>query len=290
MSRGAVRLVRRWFERLNPDASDERMALAFSLLAGGAVLSLLGVLVVVAGDLSLPGSYGARQLGFAAAAAGLPVFLTGIATALPSSWWERALVAAGLALTAGAVGLFTYLYPDQWHLTVRTPNGYAIGLYVAGSALVSAGTAGCLGTYLTERARGAARAGEGEDERRTYSDEEIRADLRWAEEQGWNWGGVRESSVDAELRLKEDVEPMQIKGNLGQELLEEHDSTEEAVTAARSLTNLRGVQPERTEPDTLEDQVGDLKALRRRKRDERREQRQSWGWRLRHPIRWLRGE
>lgn len=263
------------------------MALAFAALAGGAVLSLLGVLVVAVGDVAVPGTFWTRQLGFAAAAAGLPVFLTGIAAALPSSWWERALVAGGLVATAAAVGLFAYLYPDQWHLTVRTPNGYAIGLYVAGTTMISAGTAGCLGTYLIERARGSA-AGQGSEER-SYSDEEIREDLRWAEEQGWNWGGVRNSRIDVELRLKEDLEPMQIKGNIGSQLLEEHETTEEAVRAARSLTGMRGTQPQHAEPDTLEQQVGDLKALRAKKRQKREQRRQSWSWRLRHPIKWLRG-
>lgn len=288
MSSGAARVVQDWFERLNPEASDERMALAFAALAGGAVLSLLGVLVVAIGDVAVPGTFWTRQLGFAAAAAGLPVFLTGVATALPSSWWERALVAGGLLATAGAVGLFAYLYPDQWHLTVRTPNGYAIGLYVTGATMISAGTAGCLGTYLIDRARASGAGGEG-SQGRSYSDEDIRKDLRWAEEQGWNWGGVRDSKIDAELRLKEDVEPMEIKGNVGSQLLEEHETTEEAVNAARSLTGMRGTQPKHAEPDTLEDQVGDLKALRQRKRRKREQRRQSWGWRLRHPIQWLRG-
>lgn len=289
MPRGDAPLVRRWFESLNPEASDERMALAFATLVGGAVLAIAGVVIVALSDLALARPSWLRGLGFGSAAAGLPIFLSGLVLGLPSQWWERALVAFGFASTMVAVGIFAYLYPDQWHVTVHTPNGYAIGLYLMGITSISAGTAGSLGTYITEQMRSQAEQAKREQQR-SYSDEEIREDIRWAEEQGWTWGGVRKDKVDVELKLKEEVEPLEIKGNLGSKLLEEHGSTEEAVQAAHSLTNMRGVQPTTTERDTLESQVGDLKALRQKKRKQQQLKRQSWAWRLKHPIQWLRGD
>ncbi len=289
MPEGEAPLVRRWFETINPEASDQRMALAFATLVGGAVLAIAGVAIVAASDFVLARPSWLRGLGFGSAAAGLPLFLSGLAMALPNRWWERALIACGLLFTMGAVGLFAYLYPHQWHVTVHTPNGYAIGAYLLGVTMISAGTAGALGTYLTERVRGEqqhARA----DKQREYSDEEIRADMRWAEKQGWTWGGIRKDKVDVELKLKEDIDPLAISGNLGAKLLEEHETTEDAVRAASSLTGLKGIQPTRTDQDDLAAQVGDLKALREQKRRHREAQRQSWSWRLSHPIEWLRGD
>lgn len=288
MSRGAVQLVRQWLEHLNPEASDERMAIAFATLTGGAVLSILGVLVVAFGDLVLPRPSWIREMGFVAAAGGLPVFLTGLTLALPSRWWERALVAGGLVSTAGAIVMFSLLYPHQWHITVQTPNGYAIGLYLLGTTFLAAGTAGCLGTYLAESVRGAAAKGARGADQREYTDEEIRRDLLWAEEQGWSWGGVRQGQVDVELRLKEDVEPIEFKG-LGPAFLEHQEREEASVTSAKALTNLQGIQPERTDTD-VEDQVGHLKQLRQAKRQEEQARRESWAWKLTHPFQWLGGD
>lgn len=286
MSRGAAQVVRSLWNRLNPEASDQRMAIAFATLAGGAVLGLLGVLIVAFGDLVLPRPSWIRELGFAAAAAGLPVFLTGLAAALPSRWWERALVAAGLALTAVGVGLFAWWYPDQWHLTVQAPNGYAIGSYLIGTTFLAAGTAGCLGTYLIERAEGASQAA-AEGAQREVSEEEIMEDIRWAEKQGWTWGGVREDQVDVELRLQEEVEPIQFKGQ-GAQFLEAEEHSEPDVQNARALSNLKGIQPQRTDDD-VGSQVGHLKQLKQAKREEERRKRESWSWKLTHPFQWLGG-
>lgn len=262
------------------------MAIAFATLSGGAVLSILGVIVVAFGDLVLPRPSWIRELGFVAAAGGLPVFLTGLTAALPSRWWQRTLVAGGVISAAGGIVMFSLLYPHQWHITVQTPNGYAIGLYLAGMTMLSAGTAGSLGTYLTERVQGAVSHAEGERQR-DYSEEEILADLRWAEEQGWNWGGVRKSGVDVELRLKESVEPIEFKGR-GAQFLESHEEDAASAGPAKALTNLKGIQPTRTDSD-VDAQVGNLKQLKERKRAKEQTKRDSWVWKLTHPLKWLTG-
>lgn len=286
MSRGAVNVIRKWWNRLNPEASSQRMALAFAVLAGGAVLALLGVIVVAFGDLVLPRPSWIRELGFLAAAGGLPVFLTGLAIALPSRWWERTLVAGGLIACAGAVLLFAILYPDRWHLTVQTPNVYAIGSYLFGMTMLASGTAGCLGTYIIESAEARQRIAE-QERQRSYSDEEIMADLRWAEKQGWSWGGVRTGKVDEQLVLKEEVEAIEFKG-LGPGYHETVEAGQADVGNAKALANLQGVQPQRTDED-VHSQVGNLKELQRRKREEEAKRRESWTWKLTHPLQWLGG-
>lgn len=287
MSRGAAQVIRHWWNRLNPEASNQRMAFAFALLAGGAVMAVLGVIVVAFGDLVLPRPSWIRELGFVAAAGGLPVFLAGLAAALPSRWWERTLIASGLIACGGALALFVLLYPHEWHLTVQTPNGYAIGSYVIGMSFMAAGTAGCLGTYLVEKAQ-AATASEDESEQRQWSDEEIMGDIRWAEKQGWGWGGVRSSMVDEELRIQEEVEAIQFLGQ-GPDVIQTTEAGEMDVTNARALANMRGIQPRNTDDDTLDSQVGNLKQLRQKKRAKEEQKRKSWTWKLTHPFQWLGG-
>lgn len=287
MSRGAAQVIRHWWNRLNPEASNQRMAFAFAVLAGGAVMAVLGVIVVAFGDLVLPRPSWIRELGFVAAAGGLPVFLAGLAVALPSRWWERTLIASGLIACGGALALFVLLYPHQWHLTVQTPNGYAIGSYVLGMSFMAAGTAGCLGTYLVEKAE-AATAAESKREQREYTDEEIMSDIRWAEKQGWGWGGVRSGMVDEELHIQEEVEAIQFLGK-GPDVIQTTEAGEMDVTNARALANMRGVQPKDTDDDTLDSQVGNLKQLRQKKRAEEQQKRESWTWKLTHPFQWLGG-
>lgn len=287
MSRGAAQVVRHWWNQLDPEASDQRMAFAFALLAGGAMMAVLGVIVVAFGDLVLPRPSWIREMGFVAAAGGLPVFLSGLAVALPSRWWERTLVASGMIACAGALALFVLLYPHRWHLTIQTPNGYAIGSYLIGMSFMAAGTAGCLGTYIVEQAE-AATAAKRERDQRDWSDEEIQRDIRWAEKQGWGWGGVRTGKVDEELHLKEEVEPIQFLGG-GPDVVETTESGELDVTNARALANMRGVQPKNTDDDTLDSQVGNLKQLKQKRRAEESRKRESWTWKLTHPFQWLGG-
>lgn len=263
------------------------MALAFAVLAFGAVLAIGGVLTVLLGDtvFDLARPSWIREVGFAAAAAGLPVFLAGLSTALPSRWWERSLLAVGVLASGVGVGLFVLWYPDQWYLSVQAPNGYAIGSYLMGVSFLAAATAGCLGEYLSERLQGGeAKAGQA---RKAPTDAEIQADLAWAERQGWSWGGVREDKVDVELRLTEDLEGVQMKG-LGKQFVETVEAGEGDERSARSLATLRGIQPTGKD-EAVEDQVGQLKALRQKKRDEEQGKRSSWRWRLMHPIQWLKG-
>lgn len=289
MSWGADRL-RALRERLNPEASSSRIGAGFAAIAGGIVLAVLGVGLVVLNDLALPRPSWLREVGFVSAAAGLPLFLMGLAITLRSTRLERATVVLASFLIAGSLTAFSFWYPDAWHLTVQAPNGYAIGGYLVGITVISAATSSCLARHLVDSAR-PVRGAEAEGDEREWTDADIREDIRWAEEQGYTWGGVRKGRPGTEITLEREVAPIEFKGR-GAQFLVSEEGVETSQEGSQRLKALQGRMDEdrtRVDPGTVDEQVGHLKQLKQRKRAEERERRNSWWWRLRHPIKWLRG-
>lgn len=280
----ARQMLEAWRERLHPEASREQVALALGLAAGGAVLALFGVLTVALGDFVLPRGSWLRELGFLAAAGGLPIFLTGLVVGLPARLWTKAIAAVGLAGITVGLGLFSLWYPDQWHLTVQTPNIYAIVAYMAGISLLAAAASAQLATYFVEQARG---TGQTDEDGRPVTDEEIADDIAWAENQGWSWGGIRKSGVNAEIQLKPDAARLKFKG-MGARVYAEQESAEQALQAVSALSSLRGKKDPTTDA-AVGDQVANLKQLKQRQASQEAAKRETWGWKLTHPIQWLRG-
>lgn len=289
MSWGAERL-RAWRDRLNPDASSSRVGAGFGAIAGGTVLAVLGVSLVVLNDLALlTRPSWLRELGFVAAATGLPLFLFGISVTLPSSWPERGTVGTGSLLVAAGVIAFSVWYPHNWHLTVQAPNGYAIGSYLVGVTLISAGASSCLARHLVNSVRPVHREA-AEKEGHEWTDEDIQADIRWAEEQGYTWGGIPDSQPQTEITLESEVGAIEFKGR-GQQVLVSEEAGQTSLQGSQRLSAMRGrMEEKRSSTDSdVEAQVGDLKQLKAMKRRKEQEKRQSLAWKLRHPIKWLRG-
>lgn len=291
MSWGAERL-RAWRDRLNPEASSSRIGAGFGAIAAGTMLAVLGVALVVLNDLALlTRPSWLRELGFVAAASGLPLFLAGISVTLPSSWIERGTVGTGSLLVAGGVIAFSVWYPHNWHLTVQAPNGYAIGGYLAGITMISAGTASCLARHLVNSVRPIHKEAAEKKEGHEWTDEEIRSDIRWAEQQGYTWGGIPENQPQTEITLESSVETVEFKGR-GEQYLVSEEALHTSEEGSQRLKAMRGRMDEdrtRVDQGTMDEQVGHLKQLKQRKRAEERDKRSSLGWKLTHPIRWLRG-
>lgn len=255
------------------------------------MLAVLGVALVVLNDTALlTRPSWLRELGFVSAAAGLPLFLVGISVTLPSSWIERGTVSTGSLLVAGGVIAFSVWYPHNWHLTVQAPNGYAIGAYLVGITAISGGTSSCLARHLVNSVRPVHKEAAADDSRE-WTDEEIRSDIRWAEEQGYTWGGLPESQPQTEITLESSVDSVEFRGR-GEQFLVSEEAVETSEEGSQRLKAMRGrMEDDRTRVDqgTMDEQVGHLKQLKERKRAEREEKRSSLGWKLKHPIQWLRG-
>lgn len=275
-----------WRARIHPAASRQQVAAAFALVAGGVVLAILGVLVVSVGDVFLSRPSWLREVGFMAAASGLPVFLMGLLVGLPSSSWVKGMGVAGLLASLAGIAIFGVLYPDRWHVTVQTPNAYALGAYLLGVSALAASATAALASHMIERARSSvSQSDPGEPD--PVTEEEIQADLAWASEQGWDWGGVPQRREDTRVQLKPEDEAVSFAGGGDRFVLEETSDpqTEEAVQA---LTRLRGTKDQATD-EAVGDQVGHLRRLQEQKRAEEEAKRSSLWWKLRHPIQWWRG-
>ncbi|MDX1611168.1 MAG: hypothetical protein R3185_02280 [Candidatus Thermoplasmatota archaeon] len=287
MLKGAQRLLELWRDTFHPDASRERLAIAFAMIAGGSALALMGVALVGLGDLFLPRPHWLRELGFIAAAGGLPLFLYGFVVGMPTRTWVTALSVTGLTGVAVGVGLFSWLYPDQWYLTLRQPNVYAIGPYLFGVSALAASAAAELALTMAETVVPAGARVDDEDLTRPVTDEEIAQDLAWADRQGWSWGGIRDTGIEANVRLKDDVGPLRFQGR-GKRVIKEAEATREPLIAAEALSALRGTK----KPDTdtaVNDQVAFLKELKAQQAERQAAQQESIWWKLTHPGEWFRG-
>lgn len=272
MDRIRTRLLDAWRARVHPAASRERVAAAFALIAGGTVLAVLGVLAVVFGDTLMSRPSWVRETGFVAAAAGLPLFLTGLVAGLPSRPWITGLAAVGLVASFVGIGIFAMLYPDRWYLTVQTPNTYALGAYLVGVSALSASATGSLGSSIVDRRQET----DGEDPGRQdpITEEEIRRDLEWSREQGWNWGGVRQRREGVKVQLKPEEERTDFVGD-AQPFVLEVDNDPQTAEAVQTLSNLQG----KKEPSTgtgVSDQAGQLKQLKTQQRAEAEQDTTLW--------------
>lgn len=267
-----TRILDSWRARVHPAASRERVAAAFALIAGGTVLALSGVLVVVFGDTLLPRPSWLREMGFVAAAAGLPVFLAGLVAGLPSRPWITLLAGLGLAASFAGVGIFAALYPDRWYLTVQTPNTYALGAYLVGVTSLAASATGSLGSSIVNRR---AQAGEDETARTDpITEEEILEDLEWSRDQGWSWGGVRRRREGVKVQLKPEEEQARFVGR-GEPVVLEVDEDPQTTEAVQTLANLQG-KKEPSAGEGVSNQASQLKQLKARRRADREQENTLW--------------
>ncbi len=280
------RLLEAWRERVHPAASGEQVAIAFALLGGGAVLAVMGVLLVALGDTVLTRPSWLREVGFSAAATGLPLFLLGLVVGLPSRRWVAALSTLGTACVAVGVGAFVYLYPDAWYLTIQGSTAAAIGFYLFGVSALAASSAAELANYFVQRAQGTA-GSEAIDENRPVTDAEIYDDLRWADKQGWSWGGIRGGRSEQSVTLKDDIGPVGFSGR-GKRFILEEEGIEQPAQAVQALQALRGTKKPTTDSD-VDNQVAYLKELKSKQASRQEARQESFWWKLTHPIQWLRG-
>lgn len=109
-----------------------------SVLAGGLLLAIGGLAIVVAIGLIWFGSTTVTMKLYAGMTAGLgiPAMLLGVVAVLPASNRQRLGVICGTVLTAAGVALFYHAYPTRWTrtsdpLAFETLTLYGIGCAIA---------------------------------------------------------------------------------------------------------------------------------------------------------------
>lgn len=120
--------------------SDERLLLGYVLVAVGGFLVFAGGVVGVSstvGDLlGLAIDWERWGVGALLAGVGLPLAFTGVFAVAPMSRRERAVAAAGVAVSLAGVILFDYAYPSRWQGDALDLSGLVFLVYTAGAAVM----------------------------------------------------------------------------------------------------------------------------------------------------------
>lgn len=136
------------------DGSGRRQPLAIGLIVAGAILILIGAVMLF-------GSVGSGATPYLIAGVlgglALPAVLVGIVAMLQTSPQLRVIAAIGGSLTILGVTLFWYAYPGQWGTFGNNPAGYAIVSYLLGMILI--GGSILAGAMLRQEMRQSSRLG-----------------------------------------------------------------------------------------------------------------------------------
>jgi hypothetical protein len=123
------------YEGLGEDASRERLAAGASLVGGGALLVVAGIVLATTNPLSVVGlaAWQAWEPAAIMAGLGVPAVFVGIFVVLPAGRRVRATAAAGAGVAFLGIVLFEYAYPHRWvgdptDLTAVVTLVYAAGL------------------------------------------------------------------------------------------------------------------------------------------------------------------
>lgn len=228
------------------DVEEGRVRVSFLLFAAGAALSVLGTLVLAAGQLypwtvDVSMRYMLRHVGGIALGIGATGLLLGTVSALIPEGWIRWTAAAGAVVSLGGVGGFAYAYPTRWGVgdDLSLP---VVGVLLVGYGLLAGSTLAALAANLVLRQRARDKLRQELD--REPTDAEVARDVEEAlRDSAWTWGGVREDEtkplrVAAPSDTEEDVEVHGWKLKMD---LEEEDGgrMDESVT---QLAAMRGGQ------------------------------------------------
>lgn len=118
---------------IGSDGGGRRRPLAIGLIVAGAILILVGAIMLF-------GSVGSGATPYLIAGVlgglALPAVLVGVVATLQTSPELRVIAAIGGSLTILGVTLFWYAYPGQWGTFGNNPAGYAIVSYLLGMILI----------------------------------------------------------------------------------------------------------------------------------------------------------
>ncbi|MGM0591680.1 MAG: DUF7139 domain-containing protein [Halobacteriota archaeon] len=277
----------KWYERYIGDPETEDVYLGFALFFGGIALGGVGILIfllsgVVTADPAFV--YALREIGFAAAAAGLPVALLGIVVLLPGDTRMTYAAVAGLVVCGAAVALFVATYPEQWNVGGGAGDYSAEGVavYAVGLVAVVGSTAAALVGHQVERAAGGPVATEADaDAQETVTDEDVERDIEEAMSNvELSWGGV-EKRDGKRLQLNtEVVDEVDRTGFENATAKTARANGGEVDDAVAGLRQLRGEGNETASGSGTDDQTNALRELREQKRAEEAAKPDGWLARL----------
>ncbi len=260
----------------------------FAAFFAGTALGLIGILMVLGGDLLIEEESARYKAGIFIASLGMPLIFMGLQLTLPSRLVIHALAGLGAAVCLVGVVYFLQAWPAEWGPRADVDrSAQVIGIYTLGLVLVVTTTAMALVVNFVSRHM-VLPGQELDDEMfndpdRPVSMEEVLRDIeREVGRQKLTWGGMEEDRLPREfLKLRADFGPGATvshgrAGKVTETLANEMDS------AFTSLARLRGTEGREVSGD--DDTAMAIDALKALRRARQAEMERSWWYRFK---RWL---
>jgi hypothetical protein len=258
----------------DPDRKVDIYA-GFSLFFVGLGLGVVSVAVFLYSAMlpaGSPSSFAFREVAGVSTATGFPALLLGIVVLLPVDKRMLYFAAGGALITATAVGLFVWAYPQDWNVTV--PPDYSaqiIAVYSIGIALVVSATGAALVAHRVERAVGGTNGktdGEDTATQEVITDEQVQADINNAlGDAEFLWGGVKKTEA-RRLNLNTSALDGIDTENLPDSGTETRTSDGNVADAVAQLQGIQGGAVESISGKSTDDQATALRELREQQRNE----------------------
>ncbi len=236
----------------------------------GAAMGLLGILLVISGELLIEEIWVRNRAGILIAALGGPLIFMGLQLTLPSRFVIHAISGVGVVICLIAIFIFYQAWPHEWGPQAEIDrSGQVIGIYTIGLVLLFVTTAMALIVNFVSRHMVLPGQEDPDDlfadrDRPVTMDEVMRDIEREVSRQKLTWGGMEDDRLPREyLKLRADFGPGATvsKGSAGK--VTETKATE-MEHAFSSLARLRGVEGRETSgDDDTATAIDALKALRR---------------------------
>ncbi|RQG89810.1 permease [Natrarchaeobius halalkaliphilus] len=244
--------------------------LGFGLFLGGIGLAIVALVLFLWSstlDAQSP-AYSWAEPAYALVMISLPVTMLGIVVLLPAERRVLYTSVVGVGVTLAATAGFVYAYPEDWYFHGADYTVEVIATYAVGLAAISASTGAALIAHYLDMARAAERVDHedspGESEAKSYSDEEIQADIDEAmEDVELSWGGV-EKNEQTRLSFSEDTfDDVDVDG---QAKTTRSSGVDAQVAGLKGLKG--GETTTTTSSSTVDDQTEKLRQLREQQRTE----------------------
>ncbi|WP_222919055.1 permease [Natrinema sp. SYSU A 869] len=244
----------------------------FGLFLGGIGLAIIGLVLFLWGSTfeARSGIYFAWVgPAYALAMMALPVTMLGIVVLLPSERRMLYTSIAGVAITAGAVAGFLFVYPKDWNGYGADYTVQVVAVYALGLAGITASTGAALIAHYLDMAQQAevvATKDDEDDDDPEHTDAEIQQDIDDAMDGvELSWGGVEQTEHKRLNFASDDLEEVSIDSDAG-------TTTTRSSGVETQVAGLKGLKggetKETTSSSTVDDQTAKLKELREQQRAE----------------------
>lgn len=112
--------------------SRRRVKIGIGLLAAGAFLAFVSIVIATTNLVGSVDSFGSRRIAGLIGGVAVPTILGGVATVLPATPALRVVTGIGASVTILGVSMFWHAYPSHWAGNGDQLTSYVVGVYFLG--------------------------------------------------------------------------------------------------------------------------------------------------------------